>query len=116
VCGNWSEVTHTINIDDTTAPTFTAPPDITICRDINGNYDRDTTNTGVVYDENDNCDTSLDAIYTDSDVNMGTVDAVGYITRTWTLTDNCGNETVKYQTIWVQPVPRISVTVPDTLF
>jgi len=47
---------------------------------------------------------------------MGTVDAVGFIRRQWTLTDDCGNTTTQYQTIWVQPVPRISVTVPDTLF
>ena len=47
---------------------------------------------------------------------MGTVTVVGYITRTWTLSDGCGNTTVQYQTIWVQPVPHISVAVPDTLF
>ena len=44
---------------------------------------------------------TLDATYTDSDIAMGTVTVVGYITRTWTLSDNCGNTTVQYQTIWV---------------
>ena len=39
----------------------------------------------IVTDEADNCDTSLDATYTDSDIAMGTVTVVGYITRTWTL-------------------------------
>jgi gliding motility-associated-like protein len=42
--------------------------------------------------------------------------AVGFILRTWTLTDIAGNTTIAIQTIWVQPVPRISVEVPDTLF
>ena len=116
-CGNVSAVyTQTITIIDTTPPTFTVPDDITICRDIAGNYDRDPSNTGDVTDEADNCDTTLDATYSDSDIAMGTVTVVGYITRTWTLSDDCGNTTVKYQTIWVQPVPRISVAVPDTLF
>jgi gliding motility-associated-like protein len=115
-CGNTTIQVQTIRVEDNTAPTFTVPADITICRDLAGNYDRDITNTGDVTDEADNCDTSLDAIYADSDANMGTIAAVGYITRTWTLTDDCGNTTVQYQTIWVQPVPRISVTVPDTLF
>ncbi|HRW27093.1 MAG TPA: gliding motility-associated C-terminal domain-containing protein, partial [Bacteroidales bacterium] len=115
-CGNLATATHLITIDDTTAPTFTVPVDTTICRDVDGNYDIDVTNTGDVTDESDNCDTSLDAIYTDSDADMGTVDTVGFITRTWTLTDDCGNFTSHDQIIWVQPVPRISVTVPDTLF
>ena len=116
-CGNVSAVyTQTITIIDTTPPTFTVPDDITICRDITGAYDRTAANTGDVTDEADNCDTTLDATYTDSDIAMGTVTVVGYITRTWTLADDCGNTTVQYQTIWVQPVPRISVAVPDTLF
>ena len=116
-CGNVSATyTQTITIIDTTAPTFTVPTDITICRDIAGNYDRSVTNTGDVIDESDNCDPLLDAAYLDSDANMGTVNVAGYITRTWTLIDDCGNTTVQYQTIWVQPVPRISVEVPDTLF
>ncbi|HHU98379.1 MAG TPA: T9SS type B sorting domain-containing protein, partial [Bacteroidales bacterium] len=115
-CNNYSEVTQTIYVADTIPPTFTPPTDITICRNINGEYNRDVTNTGDATGEEDNCDTSLDAAYTDSDVNMGTADAVGFITRTWTLTDNCGNVTSHDQIIWVQPVPRIAVTVPDTIF
>ncbi|HNV66509.1 MAG TPA: gliding motility-associated C-terminal domain-containing protein, partial [Bacteroidales bacterium] len=115
-CNNYSEVTQTIYVADTIPPTFTPPADITICRNINGEYNRDVTNTGDATGEEDNCDTSLDAAYTDSDVNMGTADAVGFITRTWTLTDNCGNVTSHDQIIWVQPVPRIAVAVPDTIF
>ncbi|HUW93234.1 MAG TPA: gliding motility-associated C-terminal domain-containing protein, partial [Bacteroidales bacterium] len=116
-CGNVSATyTQTITIIDTTPPTFTVPTETTICRDLSGNYDRDPSNTGDVIDEADNCSTGLNAIYGDSDAAMGTFTAVGYITRTWTLTDNCGNTTVQTQTIWVQPIPNISVEVPDTLY
>ncbi|MBE0666248.1 MAG: gliding motility-associated C-terminal domain-containing protein, partial [Bacteroidales bacterium] len=116
-CGNAAlDQIQTITIRDNTPPTFTVPVEVTICRDISGNYDRDPSNTGDVTDEADNCSIGLNAIYGDSDTAMGNVAAVGYITRTWTLSDYCGNTTVQTQIIWVQPVPKISVEVPDTLY
>jgi len=75
----------------------------------------DPTYTGDVIDEADNCSTGINALYTDNTSNVGSISVVGYIVRTWTLTDNCGNSTSKTQTIWVQPVPKISVAVPDTV-
>ena len=66
--------------------------------------------------EVDNCSTGLEATPTDDFTNLPSCDTIGYILRKWTLTDDCGNTTVQYQTIWVQPVPKISVAVPDTLF
>ena len=101
---------------DQTAPEFTVPSDITICRDATCGYDASLSNTNDVEDERDNCSVGIEAFPTDDLTNLSSCDTVGYIIRKWTLTDDCGNETVKYQTIWVQPVPRISVTVPDTIF
>ncbi|MCF6295577.1 MAG: hypothetical protein L3J25_07790, partial [Flavobacteriaceae bacterium] len=99
-CGNETVHTQTITVVDTTAPTFTAPADLTInCEDDETNL----TLTGDVTDEADNCDTTLDATYSDS-VAAGSCANESVITRTWSLTDDCGNMTTHDQTITVQDI------------
>ncbi|WP_455431917.1 HYR-like domain-containing protein, partial [Tenacibaculum aiptasiae] len=54
-----------------------------------------------VTDESDNCDTSLEATFSDS-VAAGSCEGEQVITRTWSLTDDCGNTTSKVQIITVK--------------
>ena len=89
-----------ITVADSTPPTFTVPADITIYKDASCNYDA-TSITGDVTDEADNCDTSLDATYADV-VAAGACEGEEIITRTWTLTDDCGNTTTHVQVITVR--------------
>ncbi len=98
-------------IGDNTAPTFTAPADITIEKDANCNYDATVGVTGDVTDEADNCDASLNA--TSSDViEAGSCVGETIIKRTWTLLDDCGNKTEKLQTITIKDVTAPTFTVP----
>ena len=114
-CGNTTTVTQTIDIDDTTAPTFTVPPTVTICRNPDGTYDIDPSATGDVDDETDNCSIDQEAVVIDDDyTNLLNPDHTGYIIRTWSLTDNCGNTTQKDQIIWVEPVVTLIAT-DDTI-
>src|SRR5437868_6341475 len=79
-----------ITVNDNIAPTFTQPADVTIYSDANCNYDATPLATGDVTDEHDNCSTNLDATYNDVIVN-GNCSGSKIITRTWHLTDGCGN-------------------------
>jgi len=90
-CGNTTNQDQIITVEDNTAPTFTAPADITIYKDGNCTYDADPTNTGDVTDEDDNCGVG-EATY--SDVVDNTDPCVVTITRTWSLVDDCGNSAV----------------------
>ena len=106
-CGNTTTADQTITIVDTTAPTFTVPADLTI------ECDQDETDlglTGDVTDEADNCDTTLDATYSDS-VAAGSCANESVITRTWTLTDDCGNTTTQDQTITIVDTTAPVITV-----
>ncbi|MBP1669723.1 MAG: type sorting protein [Bacteroidetes bacterium] len=91
---------------ETEPPTFTVPADITVYKDPNCNYDVSTAITGDVTDEDDNCDASLEATYSDVDDN-GPCAGERIITRTWNLTDDCGNKTENVQIISVVPVLEI---------
>ena len=88
--GNSHAWTYTFNIDDNTPPTFTRPANITIYADANCNYNASITVTGDVTNENDNCSTGLQAIYSDQIVD-GTCEGSHIISRTWSLIDNCLN-------------------------
>ncbi|MEZ5021001.1 MAG: hypothetical protein R2756_12965 [Bacteroidales bacterium] len=100
-----------ITVRDTTPPTFTQPADITIYKDATCGYNSDVSITGDVTDEADNCDTSLDATFTDA-VAAGTCEGEEIITVTWTLTDDCGNTTTHIQIITVRDTTPPTFTVP----
>lgn len=104
-CGNSTVKTQTITIKDNTPPTFTDPPDITIYKDNNCNHDASVGVTGDVTDEADNCDPTLNATFIDVTV-PGSCIGEEIITRTWSLTDDCGNNTTKNQIITVKDTTR----------
>lgn len=108
-CGNTTVKTQTITIRDNTPPTFTDPADITIYKDANCNHNASVGVTGDVTDEADNCDNTLNATFSDATV-PGSCIGEEIITRTWSLTDDCGNNTSKNQVITVKDTTRPSIT------
>ena len=90
-CGNFIDTTHIIEIIDTVAPTATNPSDITVsCI-----TDIPSPNTSVITDANDNCNiVSIDFI---NDTVLG--GCSDYLTRTYRITDQCGNFTDVTQNI-----------------
>ncbi|SDR73606.1 T9SS type A sorting domain-containing protein [Christiangramia echinicola] len=112
-CGNpAANQVQTITVSDNTAPTFTAPADIEIFTDASCAYDASVSATGDVTDEADNCSTGLDATFVD-DVQPGTCEGTFVITRTWSLSDNCGNPAAnQVQTITVSDNTAPSFTAP----
>ena len=100
-----------ITVTDNTAPTFTAPADIEIFTDANCAYDATVGVTGDVTDEADNCSTGLNATFTDA-IADGACAGSKVITRTWSLTDDCGNTTTKDQVITVTDNTAPTFTVP----
>jgi gliding motility-associated-like protein len=110
--GNLSEpCTQIIIVTDDEAPSFTVPPDITICRNDEYSYNIDVSITGDVDDEADNCTPSsfLNATYEEDESNAVDPDVYGYIKRIWTLKDEAGNTTTKVQTIYVEPTPSATI-------
>ena len=109
-CGNTSTQDQTITVEDVTAPTFTAPSALTI------NCEDDATDlalTGDVTDESDNCSVGLNATYSDATDNTDPCAVI--ITRTWTLTDDCGNTSTQDQIITVEDVTAPTFTAPSAL-
>lgn len=107
-CNNTTTLVQTITVQDTTAPTFSVPQDITIECDVDFT---DLSVTGDVTDEADNCSSNLEATFTDNVV-VGSCPNTSIITRTWALTDDCDNTTTLTQTITVQDTTPPSFTVP----
>ena len=110
-CMNSVTVSHTINAVDNVVPTFTKPIDVTIFVDVDCEYNDSPAVTGDVLNEQDNCSTGLNATY----ISVATA-GVGFqnkfkVTRTWTLTDNCGNSaSTQIQIITVKDVIVPTIT------
>ncbi|MFV8367926.1 SprB repeat-containing protein, partial [Flavobacterium sp. XS1P27] len=66
-CGNKSTKSQKINVQDITAPTFTAPANITISSDENCAANTDPSSSGTVTNINDNCDSNPTVRYVDID-------------------------------------------------
>ena len=67
--------------------------------------------TGDVTDEADNCDNTLNATFTDAVANGACV-GEQIITRTWSLTDDCGNTTTHIQIITARDNTAPTFTAP----
>ncbi|WP_321370370.1 HYR domain-containing protein [uncultured Draconibacterium sp.] len=102
-----------IRIVDNTPPSFTVPADTTIRLTDVCTYSTDPSYTGNVTDEWDNCPTGLEATYVDV---IDSLDCEVLITRYWTLTDNCGNDTSQVQLIRVldETKPVINPVAQDS--
>ncbi|WP_040278635.1 gliding motility-associated C-terminal domain-containing protein, partial [Psychroserpens damuponensis] len=107
-CDNTTTLVQTITLEDTTAPTFTVPADVTLECDTDIT---DVTLTGDVTDEADNCTTEPQTSFVDTMVE-GSCANTYVITRVWTVTDDCENATALVQTITIQDSTAPTFTVP----
>jgi hypothetical protein len=90
-CGNTATVSQMIVVNDTTAPTFSAPANLTISLNGNCQYNADTTVTGRVTNASDNCSSPQNLTITFSDDFDPSSGGQGTLVRTWLVTDECGN-------------------------
>ena len=107
-CSNTSlDIIHTININDTTDPTGTAPAHITDLKDI---ADVPVADIEAILNEADNCSSVTVTVNDTNNEGSGCSGDAYVVTRTYTLTDACGNDIDLVQTITVE---ADAVTVDD---
>ena len=106
-CGNFTDVVQNITVNDNVAPTGLAPVGLSVAC-INA---IPAPNTNSVTNLADNCGTPTVAFLADNQV--GTCPTT--VTRTYRITDNCGNFTDVTQTILVNDVVLPTGTAPATI-
>ncbi len=93
-------------VDDNEAPTFTAPADITLCRNVDGAIEAPISVTGVPTGYSDNCSNEATMIrhttFRDIDT-TGTLNTLMVIRREWIVKDSCGNSVADTQRISIKP-------------
>ncbi|MBS0009851.1 MAG: HYR domain-containing protein [Bacteroidales bacterium] len=108
-CGNTRDVYHTITIDDTTPPTASDPAPVSVeCLS-----DVPAPDVNVVTDEADNCTADPLVTYID-DVSSGGACPLT-ITRTYRVSDDCGNSIDVEQLITVNDVTPPTASKPGPL-
>ena len=99
-CGNSVSATQEVMFNDTIAPTFTAPADVTVECDTDLS---DLGATGNIIDAADVCSADVFMTYTDeASTSEGSCNDNNVITRTWTVTDGCGNAASSVQVITLE--------------
>ncbi|NRA11363.1 MAG: gliding motility-associated C-terminal domain-containing protein, partial [Crocinitomicaceae bacterium] len=99
-CGNQITVDQSIIVNDVTPPTASDPAPISVP----GSNDVPNPNPIVVIDELDNCTVNPVVVWV-SDVSDGNVCNLEKITRTYSVTDDCGNQILVTQIITILAVP-----------
>jgi gliding motility-associated-like protein len=112
-CGNFADCQQVITVNDITPPTFTTPANKTIaCND-----SKDPENTGLPVIDTGNCGgTNQTYSYTDAWQTGPACNGTGVITRTWSVTDQCGNTATAIQSITIidNTLPQITCTGDQT--
>ena len=108
-CGNSTNVTQTITVSDITPPTASNPPNIEIPI-----APAPTPDIAVITDAADNCTPSPIVAFVSDQSDGG--DCPEIITRTYSITDECGNETLATQLIIIGgglvPSPTVTTNGP----
>ena len=98
-CDNATDHTQVLTIQDTTGPELSIPADYTAeCSAAHPLEDASAT---------DNC--GLVSIVMDADTAAGACDQAYVVTRTFTASDECGNETTLSQTITIEDLSLIHI-------
>ncbi|MEM8906249.1 MAG: gliding motility-associated C-terminal domain-containing protein, partial [Bacteroidota bacterium] len=103
VCGNQMSSDRIITVQDTQIPTFDGPADITVTCEMG----TDPAVTGSPTNVLDNCDNDPTVAFADV-ITGGVCPSNASVTRTWTVTDACGNAAVAF----VQNITIIDPTAP----
>jgi hypothetical protein len=111
-CGNFSTINHTINVDDTIAPSFSCPSNINQAADSGQNYATIVIAIPTV--------TEACGSYTLTNNFTGTSNAsgqypIGTTTVTYTATDTCGNIRTCNFTVTVGDTQAPTMTCPSTI-
>ena len=110
-CGLTASCVQTIIIDDQVAPTFIPPGEISVGCNVDLN---DRAITGDITMVMDNCN-DLDTSFIDDNSGVLVCNGLGVLTRTWTVTDACGNFSTGTQIINVIDLSPAIVTFPPDL-
>ena len=115
-CGNTDECTQEITVDDTIAPTITCPNDISVqCPEgvpaVVTDPDEFDALPGAGL--SDNCTLLRDLVVTHVGDESDGLTCPETITRTYRVTDECGNTAECTQTITVDDTIRPSITCPN---
>ncbi|MFM7153878.1 MAG: PKD domain-containing protein, partial [Bacteroidota bacterium] len=111
--GDYAEQRQLITIVDRTKPTFTRPVDGTFTAAGCAYVQQLPAVTGDVTNESDNCQTGLDATFSDGAPTAGVCPGTFTVNRTWSLVDGCGNAaTTQVQVITINEntAPEVSST------
>ena len=108
--GNISIYTYTFSINDNVPPTASNPIDISVP----GSMDVPAPDPLVVTDEADNC-VGIPTVVWVSDVSDGNICNGEKITRTYSVTDNCGNQILVTQEITILAVYPPIDAGPDAI-
>nr|WP_321486649.1 gliding motility-associated C-terminal domain-containing protein [uncultured Draconibacterium sp.] len=106
-CGNASTTSASYSIQDNTTPTFNETlPTTEITAEC------DAVVEAVVLTASDNCDSDVPVVFTETKTDGDCANNYTLI-RTWTATDDCGNETSHTQTVVVSDNTAPEVTCND---
>ena len=108
-CGNLTSCNQTITLTDNTPPAITCPANVTISCNDNTN----PTNTGSA-SATDICDSTLAITFINSTV-IVSCPQNRTINRTWSATDDCGNQSTCVQVITVVDDQPPAITCPPDI-
>ncbi len=107
-CGNVSICVQTIFFTDTISPNIICPPDISLQCDASS----EPASTGIP-GITDNCDAQISSNFQDAIFQPDNCTTL--IHRTWTATDNCGNQSSCLQTITLLDTTATTISCPPDL-
>ncbi|MGK0363014.1 MAG: gliding motility-associated-like protein [Saprospiraceae bacterium] len=107
-CGNSTVVSQIITVSDNESPVLIGVPEDTM---LECHEDLSPANVTAT----DDCDSNVEVIMTEETIS-GSCENEYTIIRTWTASDDCGNEVSATQTIMVKDItPPIFIGVPDNI-